>query len=114
MVSKSSMKKKEAIEFIRFFQSDAVQRMIFERTGYLPAIRSVYEDSVFLRTHNEMIFFRKLLKRGFHRPALVDYTKVSDIFSYFAHQAIKQEMSVKEALRRTDELIRSNEVLIQR
>jgi multiple sugar transport system substrate-binding protein len=113
MISKSSTKKNEAIEFIRFFQSEAIQRMIFERMGYLPAINSVYEDSVFLSTHNELPFFHRLLRRGFHRPALVEYTKVSDIISHFAHLAIKREISVDQALARIDELIRSNEVLIK-
>jgi multiple sugar transport system substrate-binding protein len=113
MVSKSSTKKEAAIEFIRFFQSETIQRMIFERAGYLPAINSVYEDSVFLHSHNELAFFHQLLRNGFHRPALVEYTKVSDIISHFAHLAIKQELSVDEALTRTDELIRSNEVLIK-
>jgi len=113
MVSKSSTKKNEAIEFIRFFQSEAIQRMIFERMGYLPAINSVYEDSLFLRTHNDLPFYHQLQRRGFHRPALVEYTKFSDIVSHFAHLAIKQEISVEQALTRSDELIRSNEVLIK-
>ncbi|MCX6122045.1 MAG: extracellular solute-binding protein [Ignavibacteriales bacterium] len=113
MVSKSSTKKAEAAEFIRFFQSEPIQRMIFERTGYLPAINSIYEDSVFLRNHKELIFLHRLLRRGFYRPALVEYTKFSDIISHFANLAIKQEISVDEALARTDELIRSNEVLIK-
>jgi multiple sugar transport system substrate-binding protein len=113
MVSKSSTKKKEAIEFIRFFQSETIQRMIFEHMGYLPAINSVYEDSIFLRTHNELPFFHQLLRRGFHRPALVEYTKFSDVISHFAHLAIKQEISVEQALTRSEELIRSNEVLIK-
>jgi hypothetical protein len=60
-----------------------------------------------------LAFFHQLLRSGFHRPALVEYTKVSDIISHFAHLAIKQELSVDEALTRTDELIRSNEVLIK-
>jgi multiple sugar transport system substrate-binding protein len=113
MVSKSSTKKEAAFEFIRFFQSEAVQRMIFERTGYLPAINSVYEDSVFQRTHKELAFFHQLLRRGFHRPALVEYTQVSDIISHFAHRAIKQELTAEEALLRTDDIIRSHEVLIK-
>jgi multiple sugar transport system substrate-binding protein len=113
MVSKSSVKKKEAIEFIRFFQSETIQRMIYERMGYLPAINSVYEDSAFLSKHNELLSLHKLRSRGFHRPALVDYTKVSDIISHFAHLAIKREITVDEALIRIDEHIRSNEVMIK-
>ena len=113
MISKASTKKAEAVEFIRFFQSEAIQRMIYERMGYLPAINSVYQDTAFLRTHAELPFFHQLLRRGFHRPALVDYTKVSDIISHFAHRAIRREISVEEALKRTDELIRSKDVLIK-
>ncbi|RPI04150.1 MAG: extracellular solute-binding protein [Ignavibacteriae bacterium] len=113
MVSKSSTKKAEAMEFIRFFQSEEIQRLIFERTGYLPAISSVYQDSLFLKNHQELNFLHQLLRRGFHRPALVDYTKVSDIVSHFANLAIKREISVEEALARTDEQIRSNEVIIK-
>jgi len=113
MVSKSSTKKAAAVEFIRFYQSERIQRMILERTGYLPAINSVYEDSVFLHNHHDLIFLHQLLRRGFQRPALVEYTKFSDVISHFANLAIKQEISVDEALKRTDEVIRSNEVLIK-
>jgi hypothetical protein len=40
-----------------------------------------------------------LIDRGFHRPALVEYTKISDVISRYAHLAIKGEISVDEALR---------------
>jgi hypothetical protein len=87
--------------------------MIFERMGYLPAIQSVYEDTAFAKTHTDILFYRTMLRHGFHRPALVEYTRVSDIISHFAHLAIKQQISVEQALTRSDELIRSNEVLIK-
>jgi hypothetical protein len=87
--------------------------MIFERRGYLPAISSVYEDSVFIGTHKSLKFFHQLLRHGFHRPALVEYTKFSDIISHFTHLAIKGEITVDQALARIDEFIRSNEVFIK-
>jgi multiple sugar transport system substrate-binding protein len=113
MISKSSTKKAAAIEFIKFYQRESTQRMIFERMGYLPAIQSVYEDTAFAKTHTDILFYRTMLRHGFHRPALVEYTRVSDIISHFAHLAIKQQISVEQALTRSDELIRSNEVLIK-
>jgi multiple sugar transport system substrate-binding protein len=113
MISKSSTKKAAAIEFIKFYQRESTQRMIFERMGYLPAIKSVYEDTAFVHTHADIPFFRTIIRHGFHRPALVEYTRVSDIISHFAQLAIKRELSVDEALARADEMIRFNKVLIK-
>jgi len=113
MISKSSTKKAAAIEYIKFYQRESTQRMIFERMGYLPAIKSVYDDTAFAKTHADILFYRTMLQHGFHRPALVEYTRVSDIISHYAQLAIKQELSVDEALARADEMIRSNKVLIK-
>ena len=101
------------MEFIRFLQSDKIQRLLFERGGYIPIIKSVYEDSVFLKSHPELMLYYGLVQRGVHRPTLVEYTKTSDIISHYAHAAIKQEITVHEALRRADEMIKSNAVLIK-
>ena len=113
MVSKSSTKKDAAVEFIRFLESDHVQRLLFERAGYMPVVNSVYQDSSFLISHPELTFYKKIMQHGFLRPALVEYTKTSNILSHFLHGAIKQDLSVKEALQRANDMIQSNAVLIQ-
>ncbi len=113
MISKSSSKKEQAKEFIRFLQSPRIQRLMFEHGGYIPILNSVYADSAYLNAHTELRFYRTLLERGFHRPALVDYTKASDILSYFARRAIAGELPVHDALKTADAMIRANEVLIK-
>lgn len=113
MVSKSSTQKDAAVEFIRFLQSDAIQRLLFEQAGYMPVVNSIYQDSVFLTSHPELIFYNKVMQRGFHRPVLVEYTKTSDIISHFVQLALKQELSVKDALQRANTMIRSNAILIK-
>ncbi|RPI05261.1 MAG: extracellular solute-binding protein [Ignavibacteriae bacterium] len=113
MVSKSSTKKEAAVEFIRFLQSDHIQRVLLERAGYIPVINSVYQDSTFLVSHPELTFYRKIMQNGFHRPALVEYTKTSNIISHFLHGAIKQEFTVNDALQRANTMIQSNAVLIK-
>ena len=113
MVSKSSRKKEAAVEFIRFLQSDHIQRFLFEQSGYMPVVNSVYQDSVFLVSHPELTFYKKIMQNGFHRPALVEYTKTSNIISHFIHLAIKQDLSVKEALQQANAMIQSNTVLIK-
>jgi len=113
MVSKSSTKKEAAMEFIRFLESDHVQRLLFERAGYMPVVNSVYQDSTFLVAHPELIFYKKIMQNGFHRPALVEYTNTSNILSHFIHLAIKQDLPVRKALHQANEMIQSNAVLIQ-
>lgn len=113
MISQSSTKKKEAMTFVRFMQGTEVQRLMFERGGYIPVAKSVYQDTVFMNRHTDLAYYRELLERGFHRPALEEYTKMSDIISYYAHRAVKKELSVDEALREADQMIRSNKVLLR-
>ena len=113
MVSKSSRKKEAAVEFIRFLQSDHIQRFLFEQSGYMPVVNSVYQDSVFLVSHPELTFYKKIMQNGFHRPALVEYTKTSNIISHFIHLAIKQDLTVKDALRQANDMIQSNAILIK-
>ncbi len=113
MVSKSSTKKEAAVEFIRFLQSDHIQRLFFERDGYMPVINSVYQDSMFLVSHPELTFYKKIMQNGFHRPALVEYTKTSNILSHFIHLAIKQDLTVKDALQKANDMIQSNAILIK-
>ncbi len=99
MVSKYSTRKKEAMELIRFFQREDMQKTLFEAGGYFPTNLNVYADSAYMRQHADLEYYRTLIDHGFHRPPLVEYTKISDIISHYAHLAIKGELSVDEALR---------------
>lgn len=113
MISRSSTKKDEAVEFIRFLQSPGAQRQLFEQSGYIPIRADVYRDSSLIATHPELSFYQGLVSRGFHRPMIVDYTRASDIASHFLHRAIRGELSVEAALSRGDAMIRSNSVLLK-
>jgi multiple sugar transport system substrate-binding protein len=98
MVSKYSIRKREALEFMKFVQHEDSQKLLFEVGGYFPTNLNVYTDMAYVRQHPDLTFCRTLIEHGFHRPALVEYTKMSDIISHFVHLAIKGEISVDEAL----------------
>ena len=85
MISKFSTKKKQAVKFIKFLLQPENQKIMFQEGGYLPNVSSVYEDSLFLKKEPELLFYRELLNMGVHRPYLVNYTKISDIISYYLH-----------------------------
>ncbi len=113
MVSKFSTKKEAAIEFIRFLQTEESQKMMFEMGGYIPVNSGIYRDTAYMDLHPDLGYYKGLVDRGFHRPFIEDYTRISDIISYFIHRAIKKEITVDEALDRASAMIDSKALLIR-
>lgn len=113
MVSRYSEKKTEAMEFLKFMLSKSTQRKLYEKGGYVPVASSIYHDPVFLSRSNNLQFYYKLIDNGVLRPSLENYTKISDILSYYIYLAIKQEISVDEALSKATEMINSGQILIR-
>ncbi len=113
MISKFSDNKKEAIEFIRFVLKEQNQKMIFQVGGYLPVTEAVYKDDEFVTQEPDLIFYQQILPHGVHRPYLENYTKISDIITYYLNRAIRQQLSPEQALQVASRLIKSNHVLIK-
>jgi multiple sugar transport system substrate-binding protein len=113
MLSKYSTKKKEALVFVKFLQTKEIQELLFEVGGYIPVNNAVYADSQYVSHRPELAYYRQLLDHGFHRPSLKEYTKISDIISHYIHRAIRNELSVDDALNKASDMISSNKVLIK-
>ena len=99
MVSRYSARKKEAIELARFFQRVDMQKVLFEMGGYIPTNTQVYQDTAYMSKHPVLKYYAALIRSGFHRPALMEYTKMSDIVSKNVHRAVKGEIDSERALR---------------
>jgi multiple sugar transport system substrate-binding protein len=113
MLSKQSTRKAEAVEFIRFAGTKEAEQILYEAEGFLPVTRDIYQDTAYMRGHPDLAYYHTLLERGFDRPAMVDYTRISDILSYYIHRAIRQDLSVEDALKQASEMVNSNKVLIK-
>ncbi len=113
MISKNSPNKEAALQFIRFLLSVETQKNLFESGGYIPVNKRVYGDEQFMARHPDLAFYRRLLANGVHRPAFEEYTKISDVISHFANLALKREMSVREALERSSQILRDNRVPVK-
>lgn len=111
MISRSSTNKEAARTFIRYMQAVETQKMFFDVGGYIPTNSAVYADTAFLADRPVLAYYRALLDRGFQRPQLVEYTRISDIVSFYANLAIKGEMSVHEALTRATNVMRGENIL---
>jgi ABC-type glycerol-3-phosphate transport system substrate-binding protein len=113
MISRFSAKKSAALEFIHFVMRKENQELMYDEGGYLPVNQTVYQDSLFMARNPELTYYRQLLQNGVHRPYVVDYTKISDVISYYVHSAIRKEISVPQALAQATKVINSQEVLIR-
>ncbi|MBC7186411.1 MAG: extracellular solute-binding protein [Calditrichaeota bacterium] len=113
MIPRYSTKTEAAVTFAKYCLREENQKLLFVEGGYIPINKAVYADSAFMRQHEELAFYRDLLRMGVHRPYLVDYTKISDIIAYYAHLAIRNDLPVQEALRLATSHINSKQVLIK-
>ena len=114
MIPRSSRHKAEAVEFLKFILRPENQKILYQKGGYIPVILPVFEDQDFVRENPELARYRNLIDQGFHRPMLVDYTKISDGISFYANLAIKKEIPVADALRRATYTINQNRVVLKR
>ena len=105
MISKFSNKKKEVIDFVKFLLSDKSQETFFRVSGYYPVSKKIIEDSSYSKKYSQIKQIRKFIKSGVHRPAHEEYTRYSKTLSFYIEQAIKKEISVKEALSKTTSAI---------
>lgn len=113
MISKFSEKIPEVVKFAKFLLTAEAQKIMYENGGYLPINKQLYQDSDFISRHSELKFFEGLYKSGVHRPFIEDYTNVSDILSYYLNRAIKQEISVDEALSEATKKINEKMILVK-
>lgn len=113
MISRYSANKNEAVEFIKFLASEQSQEAMFESGGYLPINKDVYINKEFLKKHPEIGFYEKVMKTGFNRPLLGEYTRYSDVIVYYLNLAIRKKMGVKEALITAQKVINSHEFFLK-
>jgi len=113
MISKHSKHVDEAVTFLKFALRKENQEMMYSVGGYLPVNLNVYADLEFMEQHEYLKYYYSLLKNGVHRPYTSEYTKKSDIISFYIHQAIKKELKPDEALAKAEYLMNTNKFLIK-
>ena len=113
MLSKQSTKKNEAAEFIKFLISEESQIKMFEKGGYLPVIKSLFDNEEFIQRNPEFNLYKKIIETGVNRPFSDKYTRCSDIIAHYLNQAIKKEISVKDALATAERVINSGQFFIK-
>ncbi|GJQ64175.1 MAG: hypothetical protein SCALA702_32280 [Melioribacteraceae bacterium] len=97
MISNNSTKKVEAAKFIKFLMSHDSQRKIYKSRGHVSTNINLYKTSELEKDEN-LRFFSNMLNYGVYRPVDKQYTRQSDILSYYLNQFVKGELTKKETI----------------
>ncbi len=113
MLAKTSKNKNEAIKFMKYLVSYESQKYLFEQNGYLPVLSEVYNNNDSDSTNEMLDYYLKQFNYAVHRPMREDYTRISDIISYYVHKTLKNEISLDDALIKATDLINSKNILFK-
>ncbi len=111
MVSKYSEKIPEVIKFLEYILTDEAQKILYQEEKFLPVIKSLYADSVFIGQYPEIKFYAKLFGSGIYRPFLEEYTNISDILSNYINKALKKKLNIEDAVNLSAEKISEKTVI---
>lgn len=113
IVSKFSSNKKEAVQFIKYLLKPESQKILFHGNGSLPVLEELYKEHENIENGETLEYYQNQFKHGVHRPLHIDYTRISDIITYYLHKSLNNELGAEEALQKATEKIQSREVLLK-
>ena len=107
IVSRNSNHKKESVKFIKFLLSKSSQKLLWEKNGYLPVLKSFYKNSEYLSKYPELKLCYNLINNGVYRIKHPQYTRISDILTANLNQYFKRKISVYKFMSNTQSEIKS-------
>ena len=113
MLSKYSEHKEEAVEFIKYIIRESSQKIFYENGALLPVISKIYSDEKFNLEHPTLKKNKKLLDNGVHRPFLNNYTKISDVISFYSNKVMKNQINLDSAVTLTNKALISGELILR-
>lgn len=113
MIPKFSDNKKETIDFIKFLLSESSQEIIYEQAGFAPVIKKFYSDEKYLRKYSNINELIKIYNIGYYRPAHPEYTKYSKIMAHYFALAIKNKITVEDAVKMATQDILYDKMLVK-
>ncbi|WP_342055963.1 ABC transporter substrate-binding protein [Crocosphaera sp. Alani8] len=109
-IAKSSSHLESALEFIKFFTSEEIQRQYVLATGYVPSRRGLLNDPTIVTKYPYYPQLLEVLENTVLRPPIAQYSEASDILQRYLSAALTGTMSpenaMKQATRETQELLK--------
>ncbi|OGS02831.1 MAG: hypothetical protein A3G41_00905 [Elusimicrobia bacterium RIFCSPLOWO2_12_FULL_59_9] len=97
-VNRFSKHPAEAYELIARLTSAKVQKMLFEKVGYMPTRSALYEDAELLRSYPHLAALGGVFSRATARPKSPRYTQVSAVLQEEISKVLSQSKTPDQAL----------------
>lgn len=113
-LSKYSDVKNEAWEFIKFVTSYKVQKTMFEKIGWNPARKDIYNDKNLVKKYPRLKILEKALDNSAARPSIPYYPQVSQVIQRYVNECLAKKISPENALIKMQEEINYLEEIYQK
>lgn len=97
-ISTTSPQPEAAWQVIQYFSSEAAQRQVVQKFGYLPTLNSLYSDPDILAQYPHFAMLRDIQEQTVLRPAIAQYDQASDILQRYLNAAFTQQLSPQVAM----------------
>ncbi|MBN2281138.1 MAG: extracellular solute-binding protein [Candidatus Marinimicrobia bacterium] len=104
MIKKNCTKKDEAVKFIKFILSNEIQELMFNEARFLFVTNEMYDKKEVLGELTQYNLKEIIENHSVTRPVSENYTKISDIYSFYLNQALRGKIGAEVA---TDNIIRT-------
>lgn len=97
-ISSTTRHPKEAWRAVEFLTNEAIQREYILQTGYLPSLRSLYNDPAILAKYPYFFQMLDVLKTSALRPPIAQYAQASDILQRYLSAVFSGRMRPEDAM----------------
>lgn len=97
-IASTSRHPEEAWQVIQFLSSEETQRQYTLDTGYVPSLRSLFNDPEIVAKYNHYPQLLEVIEKAALRPPIAQYAQASDILQRYLSAALTQRMSSEQAM----------------
>ncbi len=98
-IARSSQHPDAAWEVMKYFSSKDVLRKFVLETGYVPSIKSLFNDSTIVAKYDHYPQLLEVLENPALRPPIAQYAQASDILQRYLSAALTDKMSSEKAMK---------------
>lgn len=97
-IAKSSKHPQQAWEVVKFFMRPEVQREFVLNTGYVPSLRSLFNDPEIVAKYPHYPELLNVVNQASLRPPIPQYAQASDILQRYLSAALTKRMTPQKAM----------------
>ena len=98
-ITSNSPHPEEAWRVVEFVASEENQRQFVLETGYIPSLRSLYNDPAIVAKYPHYPQLLEVVENATLRPPIVQYAQASDILQRYLSAALTDTMTSEQAMR---------------